>query len=609
MAKGPRSRVSSTHAWWSEADFTPSALAFLRLIEAPVTAAHGWEAFLAGLDRALATIRRPTRFRFGDLNLPELLSELRAKQPPANSASRPPLGQSTFYLFSRTPPGLPEPVVGRVQGALLLALVLQKGGASGSEVGYSGLVDVLGQLLDPVRSPNLVAGLQQVGEAFLPGRLADIYREAASKPTPTLFKRRELLRAADGLALMAMHDADFLEPGEPAEAYQTISDVGGASTSAKAPPPPRETPPRRMGRAGRSRTSRPTGLVAVGGIHSGRKRLGSVAFTGAPSLPPQLKPEDLWRDGQGIEDAQDLALAVVHHPPESATLSTLRGHALRRQSALRQGLLARDQWDAQSVAEVRATTRALRDAWPKIASAENLVHREVLAFIWAVIATGFGLARVHSITLKQRNTEAAVDCLDLAQGILWMPLPGDESRFSPDTSQSLRLEPTLAAVPIRLCAEAIEAFRTLEPCPDGYLFSGELKRLATSARAWIREHCADRITLARLQRAHGLEVLNGTGDVGLSQLVCGDGLATAATASLYCSPQTETTQQAYDRAIKRHGMTPGCAPLHKAEWEVVFWRRCQHDANFPNTYSAACGRRQGRPERPDAKRFACTTRR
>ncbi len=143
-----------------------------------------------------------------------------------------------------------------------------------------------------------------------------------------------------------------------------------------------------------------------------------------------------------------------------------------------------------------------------------------------------------------------------------MPLPGTDPRYTPSNEQQSYLVPVGDRIEICLPQELSDIVAHLPPAPEGYLFAAPLEELLKNIRGWLASErdSEPRFTLARMHRAHQLEVLVQSGDVGLSQLVCGDPLGVATTPTSYYAARSSDIQAAYTNAIQRHGFTPSLSP-------------------------------------------------
>lgn len=352
-------------------------------------------------------------------------------------------------------------------------------------------------------------------------------------------------------------DAEPLQPSLPST-FQTqsekITDARDTTNtrSTRATPVSRE--PRPISRTGilRSATSK------------GQDRITARVLRGSLIAPSPETLADLARNAETVEDITAPLDAVVTESARSeSTVQKSRAYAVRMRSTMRQGVWARGQWDALTPPEMRRIKERLWEKWQTYRDGDNLSIREAAALALFCAATGFSASRVHCLRTEKSETSGLnEDRVDRNDGLLWMSLPGTDPRFTPSDTQQALLAPVGDQVQIHAPQELAEIMAFLPPTPDGYLFASPLEELQVLIRGWLatERDSEPRFTLARMHRAHQLEVLVQSGDVGLSQLACGDPLGVATTPTSYYSARVSDVQKAYSKAVERHGFTSSLSP-------------------------------------------------
>ena len=293
-------------------------------------------------------------------------------------------------------------------------------------------------------------------------------------------------------------------------------------------------------------------------------RITARVLRGSLVAPSPETLADLARDAETIEDRITPEEVVVTESSRSeASVPKSRAFAVRARCAMRQGVWARGQWDALTAPEMRYSKEQLWKKWQSCRDDSNSSLREAAALALLCACTGFSASRAHCLrTEDSENLDGNEDRVRPNDGLLSMSLPGTDPRFKPSEEQQAFLAPVGDRIEIHLPQELCEIVACLPPTPEGYLFAAPLEELLAHIGDWLatERDAEPRFTLARMHRAHQLEVLVQSGDIGLSQLVCGDPLGVATTPTSYYSARMSDIQANYAIAIGRHGFTPSLSP-------------------------------------------------
>lgn len=348
-------------------------------------------------------------------------------------------------------------------------------------------------------------------------------------------------------------EASPLQPPSPAPSStqsEQVADAGGTKNirASQAPSVPRERRPRSRTGIVRSEPSKTSG------------RITARALRGPLITPSAETLAEIARDAETLEDLTTPEDVVITESALSeTTVLKTRAYAIRRRSAMRQGVWSRSQWDALTPPEMRYGIELLWEKWQANRDGDNPLLREAAALGLMCAGTGFSASRAHCLRVEgSESSDVNEDRVRREDGLLSMALPGTDPRFTPSEEQQAFLAPVGDRIQIYLPQELSEIVACLPPTPDGYLFASPLEELQAHIRGWLASErdAEPRFTLARMHRAHQLEMLLQSGDVGLSQLACGDPLGVATTPTSYYSARTADIQKAYSKTIERHGFTP-----------------------------------------------------
>ena len=307
-----------------------------------------------------------------------------------------------------------------------------------------------------------------------------------------------------------------------------------------------------------------TPSVIVRGNDRERRRQSHVQ---APlRAPTSAELRQLAEEGDAVEDAFPQAEGVASEvAPSGRSEDKARAHAVRFRAAVRHGFWAREQWDATTRAETRAVVGQLLF---RRESADPLL-RSAIALGLLCGCTGFSIDRAHAIRLSTcaENSEDG-DLIDIESGVLTMRLPGEEVRFKPTSCQEGFLVRVADRVKISLPSDVQDALAALSRASEcAYVFEAEKGALESSLAGFLAKErpAEERVSVARFIRAHGLECLAITGDVALSQLVCGDPLGASTVPIAYYAAQMTTIQTAYNSVVEAHGYKPAQTPAPPPE--------------------------------------------
>lgn len=274
--------------------------------------------------------------------------------------------------------------------------------------------------------------------------------------------------------------------------------------------------------------------------------------------PTSDELSQIQESGGTIDDIlPETDATIIEARPNRMGVAQRRAFASRQASAMRQGVWARHQWDAMTAEESSDFIRLLLVNAESKFNAPGYKNLEAFTACGLMAATGFSLPRVYGITLSISDPSVD-DVCEVRAGALSFPLPGTDSRFEPSPAQSNLLEAASHRVRILLPLEIATLIRRLKPGKDRFLFAigfDELSEIVTNHIQHFRRSFP-RLSSARLQRSHQLEVLNQTGDIAIAQMICGDALGVATTPTAYYAAHPTTLQVAYNTAIQRIGLSP-----------------------------------------------------
>lgn len=154
--------------------------------------------------------------------------------------------------------------------------------------------------------------------------------------------------------------------------------------------------------------------------------------------------------------------------------------------------------------------------------------------------------------------------LDLVTGVLWIPVfwkhasetscdQDDRTRFGyfrPTAKQSALLAPTLDRVALPLPGRVRRALRAHQESLDSFRKEPEeLEQAMSSALTTLRSELQMPITMGSLRRSLGPLVMESSGDLALTQLICGESFGRTTAIQNYYAPRLKDVAAAYVAAI------------------------------------------------------------